>query len=125
NDAQNLNDTQNKVTYLNAHKNAKRRTTAQQQEQPSHAAPKISWWQGLALASCYALIAVAFTYFSPLSNNTSQTYETAAGEFLNVDLEDGSILELNTRTTVVVNFDNDKREISLLKGEAYFAVEPD
>ena len=84
-----------------------------------------SWKQGFALAGCYALIAIAFNFFTPTKDLAPASYETLAGEFLRVDLEDGSVLELNTKTRVEVSFSKELRTLKLVRGEAYFSVEPD
>lgn len=52
-------------------------------------------------------------------------YDTAIGERREVSLNDGSVIDLNTNSAVEVRFDKKKREISLLKGEAYFDVAKD
>ncbi|VUD66633.1 hypothetical protein TDB9533_03643 [Thalassocella blandensis] len=103
----------------------KKQTEEATKQQKTKKRPRISWKQGFALAGCYALIAIAFNFFTPNSNHSTSTYETAAGEFLSVDLEDGSVLELNTKTRVEVSFTKEFRQLKLLRGEAYFSVEPD
>lgn len=112
-------------TQLNKANPSKHTAQKAANDHDTRKSPKLSWWQGFALASCYALVALAFTYMSPSENIGTQRFETAAGEFRTIDLEDGSILELNTKSTVEIHFSKDKRELTLIRGEAYFAVEPD
>lgn len=107
------------VTQLSSAREAK------ENQQPTKKTQRFSWKQASALAACYALIAIAFGFLSPDGNNTATTYETLAGEFLSVDLEDGSVLELNTKTQVEISFSKELRQLKLIRGEAYFAVEPD
>jgi transmembrane sensor len=52
-------------------------------------------------------------------------YSTPVGGSQTVQLSDGSNVTLNTDTAIVVAFKNNERHIHLLKGEAYFDVQPD
>lgn len=56
--------------------------------------------------------------------NWRSDYHTAAGEQLSVDLADGSRLTLNTDTALTVRYSDSRRQIELLRGEAYFEVAP-
>ncbi|NPD17420.1 FecR family protein [Xinfangfangia sp. D13-10-4-6] len=47
------------------------------------------------------------------------------GERPVVTLEDGSILQLNASSAVAYDFDNGRRVVRLLRGQAYFEVAPD
>ncbi len=52
-------------------------------------------------------------------------YATAIGEYRSVDLEDGSVIHLNTNSAVSVAFSERERRIDLLYGEIFLEVEPD
>lgn len=52
-------------------------------------------------------------------------YATATGERRTVALSDGSRIELSTRTALAVDFDERRRHIRLLDGEAWFQVARD
>jgi transmembrane sensor len=52
-------------------------------------------------------------------------YATATGEQRAIELEDGSIVQLNTRSRIEVRIDGDVRDIRLLSGEALFKVRRD
>jgi transmembrane sensor len=52
-------------------------------------------------------------------------YATAVGEQRTLVLDDGSLLQLNTNTTVTVRYSSGAREIVLLSGEALFNVRKD
>jgi len=54
-----------------------------------------------------------------------QTYQTATGERQQLDLPDGSSIDLNTRTKVQVLIDADHRQVIFEQGEAFFAVAHD
>jgi transmembrane sensor len=54
-----------------------------------------------------------------------QIYETAVGEQSTVRLSDGSIVTLNTDSSIEVRYDESQRTVVLQRGEAYFEVAPD
>ena len=53
---------------------------------------------------------------------TTPTYQTEVGEQSTLTLADGSVLNLNTATSIKVSFSGDERAIDLIKGEAFFEV---
>lgn len=71
------------------------------------------------------LLTVTFLHLPPLLQDWRSDYHTAAGEQLSTSLEDGSRVLLNTDTALTVAFSAGQRRIELLRGEAYFEVEPD
>lgn len=95
------------------------------------------WTKGKGLiAASFLLVAVLIVIplSSPSTVAPSQQaqavvdplrYSTVVGERRKVNLDDGSVIELNTNSIVEVLFDQKKRQISLLKGEAYFDVAKD
>ncbi|UYH55563.1 FecR family protein [Qipengyuania sp. SS22] len=52
-------------------------------------------------------------------------YRTETGQRSTISLPDGSTAELNTDSLMQVNYSDDRRELVLLKGEAFFDVEKD
>ena len=52
-------------------------------------------------------------------------YTTAVGDQHTVELADGSVIEMNTDTQIKVEFGDDVRGVTLLRGEAYFDVTTD
>ncbi|MFK3777668.1 FecR family protein [Agrobacterium sp. NPDC089420] len=52
-------------------------------------------------------------------------YETAIGETRSIVLADGSTVELSTSSAISVDFTPQRRQITLLSGEAFFQVAPD
>ena len=83
----------------------------------------LRFWSPLLVASA-AAAAVAFVYFS----NSRPVAEPAAPRAIvhpgpeRSNLEDGSIVELNTGAKVEVNFTPTERQVRLVSGEAYFTV---
>jgi transmembrane sensor len=52
----------------------------------------------------------------------SKTYTTNVGEMRSITLEDGSVVELNTRSKLRARFTATERDVQLLAGEAIFKV---
>jgi transmembrane sensor len=80
----------------------------------------------LALAAAAAALiigAAALTLQFPKPDPAPLSYATAIGEQETVTLEDGSILTLNTNTTLTVSYSEAERLIRLAQGEALFEVE--
>lgn len=75
-----------------------------------------------AMAAGVAAIAL-LAGLSWLDSDTG--YSTGVGGRESVALADGSRLELNTMTRVRTQIESDRREVWLLRGEAYFDVKPD
>jgi transmembrane sensor len=55
----------------------------------------------------------------------SDTYRTSRGEQQSIVLSDGSVVQLNTLSTLLVHFDKDRRWVELTQGEALFRVAHD
>ncbi len=78
---------------------------------------------GLALAATVALAAVLLPRFD--QSEASLQFQTAMGEQSTVELADGSTVLLNTDTRISVSYTEERRDIDLLQGEAYFSVVSD
>jgi transmembrane sensor len=76
----------------------------------------------LAMAACLALV---FVFRVELTVLLQADYATKVGEQKTVHLEDGSVVTLNTDSALAVTMRGDQRTIELLKGEAFFDVQPD
>jgi len=74
-------------------------------------------------ASLVGIVALLFLQFMPTAGNTE--YQTAIGEQRKLILDDGSRIHLNTHSTLRVNFQSDKRLVTMIKGEAFFDVSKD
>ncbi len=87
---------------------------------------KMKWltgaWKSLAAAS--ASVAIVLSLFFA-SQPATQDYSSGLGEYRQVSLEDGSVVELNTDSQIAVTISEYSREIELLAGEAFFTVAPD
>ena len=76
-----------------------------------------------AAGAVMALVVSVFIWQSP--GGASGTYVTQVGEQAQYTLPDGSTLWLNTNSEVSVAYGEQRRLITLTKGEAHFDVKPD
>lgn len=82
-------------------------------------------------AAAFASIAVAFFAVvslqpsAPPVDTAAPEYATAIAEIREITLEDGSIVTLGAKSELDVVFDPDKRQVTLLAGEAFFDVAKD
>ncbi len=91
--------------------------------QPKHAHGKYRrWFIPLGLAASVAAVTLIVW---PSLIFRSGTYRTSRGEQQSIVLSDGSVVQLNTLSTLVVHFDKDRRRVELLRGEALFRVAHD
>jgi len=65
------------------------------------------------------------TLFSTQSPIWFADYHTAPGELRKIELSDGSVIMLNTDTTLSFDYTDSQRQITLHQGEAYFDVAAD
>ncbi len=89
------------------------------------AVPEISrrHWRGIAIAATLVLVTL-FMLLMPIGPRW-QEFETVAGEQRAFELEDGSVMYLNTRSRVELRFTSQLRDIRLIEGEALFRVHHD
>lgn len=76
----------------------------------------------LALAASLAIVSLAVGVIAGMFDWGSKTYATNAGEMRSITLEDGSVVELNTRSRLRARFTANERRLQLLAGEAIFNV---
>lgn len=79
-------------------------------------------WRVPAMAATVALAAVLSLYFV---DQRKGVHSTRVGEIARVALGDGSVITMNTDSRVRVRFDDGRRDIELLRGEAMFDVAKD
>jgi transmembrane sensor len=80
--------------------------------------PMVRW--AAAVAGAAVLSSIGFW-----SINAAPAYATAIGERRLVVLEDGTRVELNTDSRIVVRYRGGKRQVKLVRGEALFEVAAD
>ena len=89
------------------------------------AAPRTGF-RWIALVAAVGIVVIGGLVSWVVSMNTDgMRYVTAIGEQRVFTLDDGSTVHLNTRSELVVRFDQHLRRIDLVQGEAYFVVAKD
>lgn len=76
-------------------------------------------------AAAAVLVAAFLAGILSLPGDAEIRYRTDVGERRTVSLADGSTLELNTDTEVVVEYTDERRRVDMLRGEAFFDVVED
>ncbi|WP_244618721.1 FecR family protein [Rhizobium sp. 18065] len=84
---------------------------------------RVGLWAGAIAATI--LLAVSIQQYPGLMIGWQADYHTATGSKQVLDLPDGSRMTLNTASAVALDFDNGRRSVRLLQGEAFFDVVPD
>ena len=91
-----------------------------------------SVWQGLGTASMVLVLVMGGSLWLGGLNqgvlpsvSGNGVYETRIGERNTITLLDGSVIELNTNSRVQVNYDDTRRAVALMQGEAHFEVSKD
>jgi transmembrane sensor len=82
---------------------------------------KMAMW----LAACVAVVATSVVVWIDYSKNHWQQFATNLGRFERIELDDGSIVHLNTNSVIRVRMVSDHRYVILDKGEALFKVAHD
>jgi transmembrane sensor len=82
------------------------------------------WQLGAALAAGVALVALMFAHLGPGTSWRADRVKTATGEQRSLTLADGSVIALNTRTALRIDFSDQERSVVLESGEAVFKVAP-
>ncbi len=109
---------------------------ARQRTRPSFLARRSTWWGGAAVAaSLVALVSLAMLPTTlddagtppdaPVLAQAVELYETRVGERSTVTLSDGSVVTINTDSQIEVGYTDAVREITLVRGQAFFDVAPD
>ena len=88
------------------------------------AANQRNWLAGAVVLAACLVLAIFLWPLSPVDPDALE-FRTAVGEHQSFELEDQSILTLNTDSKVAVIYGETLRHIELLRGEAYFEVSRD
>jgi transmembrane sensor len=88
-----------------------------------HEHRRFSRWRFAAIAASLALAATAALFY--VQTLQAPTYATAVGEQRSLALMDGSTVELNSRSKLVVRYTAQGRNVELLQGQALFRVAKD
>lgn len=82
-------------------------------------------WPLAAAITCVFVATGLIASRSQIEHWLTPEYVTAVGEQRSITLEDGSVVELNSRSRLRAHFEDDLRAIELLEGEAIFRVSKD
>jgi transmembrane sensor len=93
-----------------------------QSSETSDSSTRGRWRISLALVASLAIVSLAVGVIAGMFDWGSKTYATNAGEMRSIALEDGSVVELNTRSRLRARFTANERRLQLLAGEAIFNV---
>lgn len=88
-------------------------------------APRRRWVHGVGLAAAVLIAVIPLWYTLAGREAQSIHYATVAGEQRTITLADGSRVTLNTRTGLEALIGDDRREVVLESGEAFFEVAHD
>lgn len=92
---------------------------------PPNAARRRFLWQGATLGAV-AILGAGGVYIAQQDTvSHALSYTTAFGEQKTVTLPDGSEVHMNVSTELVLHYQAHRRQLTLLKGEAMFAVQTD
>jgi len=92
---------------------------------PTPPAPKQNVWRWQWAVPTLAMGCLALGLFNPLSVLLRADFHTGFGETRDIRLSDGSTAHLNSNSALAVRIDGDRRQLTLLQGEAWFEVSPD
>lgn len=89
-------------------------------------------WKGWGMSIAAGIVLSATVIFSYISMNPEiidggniLRYVTRVGEQKSVRLEDGSVIDMNTGSEILVDIGNEERVVTLVRGEAFFDVMKD
>jgi transmembrane sensor len=82
---------------------------------------RLYWLAGTLAAAAAVVVGIRTT----LPTHTSETYATSVAERRTLKLSDGSIVELNARTSLLVELSSKQRHVRMADGEAFFTVAKD
>jgi transmembrane sensor len=82
-------------------------------------------WPMAAAIACVCVLVGSIAGRAQIEQWLAPEYVTAVGEQRSITLEDGSVVELNSRSRLRAHFEADLRAIELLDGEAIFRVSKD
>lgn len=104
-------------------------TLQEESAEPSHSSG-LSWWRPVAIAaSLVVAVGIGWHEYPRSTELTAQIastrFDTGVGGHKIVGLPDGSKVELNTASAIRADVEEDRREVWLDKGEAYFEVAHD
>jgi transmembrane sensor len=104
-----------------------RAAEAPRAQTPPHRRLMYLRWSGKWLAAAASLLVASLVSWAFLVHQPHgwKEFATATGEQRAFELEDGSVIHLNTNSRIALRFAGQSREVRLLRGEALFRVHHD
>lgn len=78
-----------------------------------------------AAVAAIVVSVLAFAIYSDAALYLKADHYAGVGDTKQITLEDGSHLELNSKSAIAIHFSTGQRRLTLLEGEAWFEVAPD
>lgn len=85
----------------------------------------VAYLQVTLAVALVMLVGMGGAWWWSMNRVTVTAYQTAQGELQTVTLSDGTVMDINTATSLSVRMSQRERRIVLERGEAYFAVAPE
>ena len=82
-------------------------------------------WHPVTIAATTLAVVVLFLVLLPFQRYLQADYVSSTGERRQLQLEDGSVVQLGPGSAMTVAYDPQMRRISISAGEAFFEVAPD
>ena len=104
------------------------------EKSPKKLNAKLSAYAMAASLALFSLLGASYlnqnslSLYLPFINNTqeiTQVFETSVGQQTRFVMPDGSNIQLNTNSLVTIDFNNEHRKLTLVRGEAHFDVAKD
>lgn len=95
---------------------------ADEQTSATRTRPRRGW---VAAAAAICALALGVLLIAPWTVDRLNTYTTRTGEQRTIRLEDGSRVQMNARSSFIVRYSPEARDLELLEGEAVFDVQHD
>lgn len=89
---------------------------------PNGAASRPKWRWAAGFAAGIVLACMLALYAPTLWRSFQADYTTAVSEFRQVTLSDGTVVSLNADSAIAVQYSGKRRDVRLLRGEAFFIV---
>ncbi len=87
--------------------------------------PRRARWAAAGVAACLIACSVIGWFLLNPREPAWRVFETATGEQRAFELEDGSLIHLNTHSRAAIHYSANGRDVRLLEGEALFRVQHD
>lgn len=85
----------------------------------------VVWTGGAVVAGALLAVFLLPHVFTTQPASQAELFTTRTAEIRDIELDDGSVITLGTKSGMIVDFDEHQRRIQLVNGEAFFDVSKD